>query len=355
MTGPLSGEMLLPAGGLPVEVRGVTRAGDLDGDGLEDLLLHSRGGIPGGVVHVVLSTDYGAIRATLRGESGTQILGKGVGLQQDGALWTTASNMAVRVPDPLVAGERVAVDVSDARILSPKGQSTDDLVVADFTGDGVDDVLVAYFGARPRVFAGPLEGTVEHTAGFEVGGPDLVVQHATILGDLDADQQVDVGLCGAPPSRCEVFGAPLSEDQEPMASFEASSVVELAALPDVDGDTWPEVAVSIRFDPDAPEQRLGAVHLISASQLQGEIDPSAVAFRTLQGSWSGFEQQCTDGETPFSSDCSEVAVGSGLNSGAPARDLDGDGWLDLVMLAMSDDDPSRGQAHVVGGLCVAVD
>lgn len=357
LSGPLQDGLELPSGGMVVQGRELQAAGDLDGDGLADLLLHRRGRwSEPGLVEVVLG-PAGAIHASLLEAPGdAPWQGRSMAITSEGALWVISSGAVVRVPDPLVPGQRSLDDAADARVDTSGETVPLSLVAADLTGDGVDDLLVGLATGGAQLFPGPLQGTIDGGAGLRIGSPELYSVTDVALVDLDGDELADVAICGKHPGlpRCELFAAPLTDGSEPLATVEGplpgGRPYTPTGLPDVDGDGVAELALASPWDPAAPFPGAGMIYLISGHDLDGTIEPER-ALRTIHGSWGELES-IGYGHTTGGTVSTDVAIGESLSGGASAGDLDGDGQPELLARAGRTQQGERTPVYLLGGSCV---
>ncbi len=280
----------------------VGAAGDVDGDGLPDLLvgawLSDQGGDDAGVVYLLLGAGL---------EAGERSLG------------TANTHLVSTVP-----GANAGWSVGAA---------------GDVDGDGLDDVLVgapathqggdgpgrAWLVSGVAVVDG---GTVELPADAlaEIGGGppgDKLGNSVAGIGDVDGDGVPDV-IVGAPGSgsgRVVVFsgsvlaGGGTFSLADALAVFEGEAVgdeagARVAPAGDVDGDGTPDVAVSALLA-DAGGVDSGVSWLIAGSRLAagGTLGPDD-ALAILSGEGAGHE--------------------SGWSLG-PAGDVDGDGRPDVFV------------------------
>ncbi|MCK6528194.1 hypothetical protein L6R50_11770 [Myxococcota bacterium] len=202
-------------------IGGSLAVGDADGDGCDDLLVASSGRA-GGVIALLF---YGPLDVTeTRDTADARFLGDGEpadirGLSLSGDLDgdglgdvvvgdPTGSVLDTRAGGALVYSSPVYGDVppemARARLLGGEwgGQAGLDLATGDLDGDGFDDVALStrawtHLGTREAVWLayGPLEGEVEvGTTGALLLAPPTEGMVAEIrIGDVDADGVDDVG------------------------------------------------------------------------------------------------------------------------------------------------------------------
>ena len=271
-------------------------AGDINGDGLQDLLL----GAPN---DSTAASAAGAAWLILGGASGT-----------------------------------VSLSAADAQLLGERTQDKAGAVVAgagDLDRDGYDDVLVSALGTskagKAYVVAGPLSGGVSLSTAVATwtGGAynDMVGSGLDGGGDVDGDGEGDlvVGASGADSggsgsgAAYVVLGsgagtASLSTADAILVGEDASDQAGAAVVwaGDVDGDGLADALVGAPGD-DLGGTNAGAVYLL-LGPLDGSVDLSA-ADSKLYGT-------------------ADDQVGSAL---ASADDVDGDGLPDLLIGATRED------------------
>ena len=324
--------------------RSVSYAGDVNGDGTDDLIVGAPGASPNGTSsgssYVVFGKSAGFPSVVnLGGLDGTN------GFRMDGA----------------AAGDSSGGSVSGAR---------------DVNGDGLDDLIVSAFNADPNgnssgssyvvfgrsaVSAPSINlATLDGTTGFRLDGvmeEDFAGASVSTAGDVNGDGIDDliVGVPGASPNGLQsgssyvVFGR----------SGGFGSAINLSSLDGITG---------FRVDGLAEDDRFG-LSVSSAGDLNGDgledlivgaqfADPngedsgsSYVVFGRSEGFGSAIDLSLLDGATGLRLDGVTTDDSSG-NSVSSAGDVDGDGFDDLVVGALGADPNGNqyaGSSYVVFG------
>jgi len=228
--GPLAGTLTAPdadwrAEGARLSGQGtaVAGAGDLDGDGAEDLLVTAPDATDGGQVLAFLSPPGDAAAATVTGTLlGAAVVSLG-DTDGDGLADVAAGGSRADRPGSvylfrgLLAGDASTAD-ADAEL---RGEAAGDgfgqalARAGDLDDDGLDDLLVGMPGGSTReasgafAFLGSTSGVVESTdawATWTTAARDAGLGAALTSADLDLDGVLDVVL-GAPGTDSHQFEA----------------------------------------------------------------------------------------------------------------------------------------------------
>jgi hypothetical protein len=355
-TGPVA------AGEAGAAVAGV---GDVDGDGLADMLVGAPGTASGGsatsgVAYLVPGGTSGSHRINqlgtrLIGSTGEDRLGAAVAGPGD-ADGDGLPDLLVGAPGNALGGEgagavflwlgpatvSVGLSAVDHALLGPAGAGAGSAVAGpgDVDGDGFDDLLVGSAAAgawridRPRDATANLDDIAE--ARFEGDGTCGAGSVVAALGDLDGDGLPDVGLagggCAGGRGRAWVFLGALSgtlsmDDADSVLTGTTPGDEAFSALhggQDLDGDGYAELWAGVPGEDAGATDAGGAVRFdgpllstiaaVAADATLLGVDPGGAAGTTL--AWGGDVQ--ADG-TPD------------LLLGAPTTDVDtpddGAAWL----------------------------
>jgi hypothetical protein len=370
----------------------VVPAGDVDGDGIDDLLLGATGnddaGYSAGKVYLVYgSVDLGGTVAVetaaalrLRGTAAYDYLGRSadagdldgdgdvdlaLGAYGDDAARTSAGAVWI-VPTGLPDGE---YDVDDVATLRLTGEHYDDeagcaTLVADLDGDEVDDLVVgAIDDGKVWVRFGPITdtGTVSLIGAdlYVAGAADVGTGGAAVdfaAGDLNGDGYLDLAF-GGHAAEVYVLMGPLGpgertlpDDADVDVSMETAndSYQGGVAVGDVNGDGWGDLVVGTPYRNVAGWGYAGGAYVVfgpltgdvSLASADVEIDGLS---RGMVGDVVRVGDVDADGfddilvAAPYT-DVEEVRIlRGGVEDGAtpweaPAIDLaddgDGDGWTE---------------------------
>ena len=224
----------------------------------------------------------------------------------------------------------------------------------DFTGDGIDDLLVGAPGVgqfgQAYVFHGPLARSIDlavEDADVTISGlPAATFGYTTAAGDVDADGIDDLaigapfahGLCGSPGGQVVMY---VGGDLPPSLSVDQSDHLlfgdcgqrygKRVVFSDFDGDGVVELVFS-GFETAEPSEGDGIIAVVPDDPLP-----------------SHSEVYRTDARYVFGDDAQDHA-GEGLATG----DLDGDGLQDLAIGAPDADGPGNaidgaGEILIVSG------
>ncbi len=315
-TSSLSSSATFQAEGAGEGMGAALSGGDVDGDGLADLLIGSDG-------HDGSATDAGR---------GYLVLGDS---------WTGTWDI----------GAAAEATFDGGAALDQLGEA---VLVADVDGDGAPDLL---FGA-PRddtayTDAGALYAFLDGsswTGSFDTNDADLVVTGtdssqkvgaSLAAGDLDADGDEDL-LVGVPGANSSAGGAWLfralpsgssadldDADHELQGSYSGGSAgLSVAVLPDQDGDGLGELVVG------APEASVsgtnnGILHIWPYAPSWLDADGDGLVGAAADG------PDCDDQDAAVFPGADED---SGLDSGGFADDQDCDGWIDGAYSFRLDED-----------------
>ncbi len=341
----------------------VRPAGDVDGDGLTDLLVampdYSQDWIWQGAVALVLSPVSGdrsledQARSFIVGSAMSEGAGSGISrgedLDRDG------------VPDLLIGAPGhldVRADVHGAAFVFygplPEGQSelggADALAIPDddahfelglylstspdLTGDDLGDALVGSSGGagdaagRVWILEGPLSGTVQLADALQVtgeGGGDCLGDGVDGVGDLDGDGYYDLAVSawadpegGTRAGSVGIFYGPIREERtlgeadRKIVAEEANSELGHGAVGgrgDVNGDGLDDLLLAATEARGSVDAAGAAFLMVGDATATGSLSVDA----TAAGFFGGFEQQ---------------RLGTGLDI---VGDLDADGYAEILI------------------------
>ena len=352
---------------------------DVNGDGVEDLLVGAEAADPGGTsqagaAYVLFGPLTGTLAAvdghrldgvTAGDRAGGDVVGTG-DLDGDGyddlavsAEWsdyaTTDAGAVYVVLGPLTAGATTLLSTGDRWDGLSNGDYTGDSIAGglDLDNDGTQDILIGAYSAG----SGPTYGGAVYflrgpaTAGGSLSGADAVWEGIDLLssfgssvaaaGDLDGDG-VDDFIVGAgrddatasDAGAAYVFRGPPATTPTTASAGQWTGVTaddhaghSVAGVGDVDGDGTPDLLVGVYGLDDGGSAAGGAYLLLGPATAGGAL---SAADAKLVGEDAG--------------DLAGLAV-------EPAGDVDGDGKQDVMLGAWARDEAgaSAGMAYVVFG------
>ena len=261
-------------------------AGDLTGDGFDDLLTRSgrqfrlfpggpdffHGEGPGALdvpvaPNAVVSPNFAI--AELSGDGAADLVYTEFESGEDPGATAVVASLGPFID----AGDGIAASAGTARIQAPAGEAFDTAVAAgDLTGDGQADVVVDHVVPNPRgrpgrvtqvtLIPGPLLAGSQSLAEIDSAASiemESLSPSSLAVGDADLDGAPDL-LIGADDFVLIVPQRVLGEGRFPFAETFLSSRIDLRGrffgqsgfplveVADVDGDTLPDVLVGLPFD-----------------------------------------------------------------------------------------------------------
>ena len=313
----------------------VAAAGDVDGDGLGDVIIGAPGAASNsGVTYLVYGSALAASGGTI-----------------DLAAFTADQGVLIKGPIP---GEWSGVTVSSAGDVD--GDGAGDIIIGGYGSDGNEEAYLVY-GSALAASGGTLDlAALTSSQGVLINGfdsPDGTIITVAAAGDVDGDGVDDVIIAavsagGYAGTSYLVFGSALAASEGTldvstltaaqgvlitgMASWDLSGIA-VASAGDVDGDGFDDLVIG------APNSanNAGETFLLYGSAIaasEGAIDLSSL----------------TAGQGVRIVGAS--ASGSSGYSAASAGDVDGDGLADLIIGAYASDN-SKGETFVLYGSALA--
>ncbi len=277
----------------------VSSAGDIDGDGLDDLIIGApfadSPGNSSGESYVITAADLAAADAADGSADGVIDLG----------------NVAAQTGSYVFGGANAA-DLSGWAVSS----------AGDIDGDGLDDLIIGARGLGP--------GTTEGTGGgYVISSADLAAADAA---DGSADGFIDLASVAAQGGSYEFQGG----DNFDSAGFSVSSVG------DVDGDGLDDLIIGAPEAGGGGISDFGSAYLLTAADLadadaaDGTTD-GVINLDLVAGQGSSYQ---------FNGTTTSEVVGVAVSS---AGDVDGDGLNDLIIGAHTADGggTDSGEAYLV--------
>lgn len=327
----------------------VAGAGDVNGDGYDDVLVgafrNDDGGLDAGAAYVVLGTAHPAdagLSASVEyygvaagDAAGISVAGAG-DVNGDGYDDMLVGGYTVNAYLVLGSATPASSSLSDAVPLATHGQAAAVAPAGDVNGDGFYDMLVAG-GSDAYLVLGSASPTSESLSdGITYSGAASSVADA---GDVDGDGVLDawIGNAANSDAASSAGAAFLVLGSSSPASSSLSSAVEyrgeaandeagyaVSGAGDANGDGYADMLVGAIWNDDAGDDA-GAAYLVlgGASPASSGLS-SAVRYTGAAGSWAGY-------------------------SISPTGDMDGDGFDDALVSAAQSEGGGIAGAWLVPG------
>ena len=332
-------------------------AGDVDGDGYDDVVISATGdddgATNGGAVYLYLGSATGVVSSSEIELTATDAsVGQGFGLSLAGAgdvdddgyddvvvgawfdddvsadsgaayvIYGSATGLVQGSEDKLTASDSIAFDYVGTAVAGG----------ADVDGDGYDDVLVGASGSDASatdsgaayVFFGSASG-IQGSGGLELldgvpGKEDHLGVSVALVGDVDGDGQPDLAV-----------GAREDDDEATNAgAFYVLRSTDSHSVDDAHADMYLGNTVSRAGDVDGD----GQDDLVVGAQGDADNGTGAGAVYVYLGTPLGID---TDTEVKLTASDGEADDAFGW-SAVGAGDLDADGYDDIAVSATGDDD-----------------
>ncbi|MEM1388001.1 MAG: Hint domain-containing protein [Pseudomonadota bacterium] len=293
----------------------VSNAGDVTGDGVDDLII--------GAISADPNSDAGAGQSYL--VSGADL----VALDNATANGGTAGDGFIELADVAAIGTSYQFDGSGPTAQSGRSLSA----VGDVTGDGVDDLIIGAPFADPN-------GDTDAGASYLISGADLAaLDNATANGGIAGDGIIELANIAGIGASYEFIGSDESDQ----------SGISVSGTGDVTGDGTNDLLIGAPGADPGGQSSAGEAYLISGADL------AALDNATANGGTAGdgvieLANVAAIGTSYQFNGVSDVDLSANAVSGA--GDVTGDGVEDLIIGAERGDpigDPDAGEAYLISG------